>query len=176
MYPTTGLTRSHFTTTSGSPSLGLSSSVHSCCMLSLGKKSTSDNLLEQVFSGKALLQLRKGHQSSLGLNVQCSFAAFFGKEAGVILRGATSQESPLERKKKLVKKKQNAQNSDRFLLFGTVVYFHWEAMLISYLANRVTPLPFKSLSGKRLKLAHNSETIFFRPHSRFRIQNCHQPR
>jgi len=33
-------------------------------------------------------------------------------------------------------------------------------MLISYLANRVTPLPFKSLSGKRLKLAHNSETIF----------------
>ena len=31
------------------------------------------------------------------------------------------------------------------LFFGTMVYWHWEAMLISYLATRVTVLPFNNI-------------------------------
>ena len=31
------------------------------------------------------------------------------------------------------------------LFFGTMMYWHWEAMLISYLATRVTVLPFNSI-------------------------------
>ncbi len=35
------------------------------------------------------------------------------------------------------------------LLCGcTLIYYHWEAMLISYLATRVVVLPFKSLEGR----------------------------
>ena len=35
------------------------------------------------------------------------------------------------------------------LLFGgTLVFWHWEAMLISYLATRVTVLPFTTVQGK----------------------------
>ena len=33
------------------------------------------------------------------------------------------------------------------LLGGVTIYWHWEAMLISYLATRVTPLPFRDLRG-----------------------------
>jgi len=33
------------------------------------------------------------------------------------------------------------------LVAGTIIYYHWEAMLISYLATRVIALPFKSLEG-----------------------------
>ena len=32
-----------------------------------------------------------------------------------------------------------------FLLGGLLCYFHWEAMLISYLAQRVTPIPFTNM-------------------------------
>ena len=32
------------------------------------------------------------------------------------------------------------------LFFGTMIFWHWEAMLISYLATRVIPLPFKDVS------------------------------
>ena len=32
-----------------------------------------------------------------------------------------------------------------FLTGGVLLYFHWESMLISYLATRVTPIPFGSL-------------------------------
>lgn len=32
------------------------------------------------------------------------------------------------------------------LFFGTMIYYYWEANLISYLTTRVTPLPFQSLS------------------------------
>ena len=32
-----------------------------------------------------------------------------------------------------------------FLVGGLLCYFHWEAMLISYLAKRVTPLPFTNM-------------------------------
>ena len=31
------------------------------------------------------------------------------------------------------------------LFFGTIMYLHWEAMLISYLATRVTILPFSNV-------------------------------
>lgn len=31
------------------------------------------------------------------------------------------------------------------LFFGTIMYLHWEAMLISYLATRVTVLPFNGV-------------------------------
>ena len=31
------------------------------------------------------------------------------------------------------------------LFFGTIMYLHWEAMLISYLATRVTVLPFNNV-------------------------------
>ena len=31
------------------------------------------------------------------------------------------------------------------LFFGTMLFWHWEAMLISYLAKRVIPLPFKDI-------------------------------
>lgn len=31
------------------------------------------------------------------------------------------------------------------LFFGTMMFWHWEAMLISYLATRVTVLPFQSI-------------------------------
>ena len=31
------------------------------------------------------------------------------------------------------------------LFFGTMIYWHWEAMLISYLATRVISLPFKDI-------------------------------
>ena len=34
------------------------------------------------------------------------------------------------------------------MLGGTLVFWHWEAMLISYLATRVTVLPFDSMEGK----------------------------
>ena len=33
------------------------------------------------------------------------------------------------------------------LLGGTLVFWHWEAMLISYLATRVTVLPFTTVAG-----------------------------
>ena len=32
------------------------------------------------------------------------------------------------------------------IFFGTMVFWHWEAMLISYLATRVISLPFKDIS------------------------------
>ena len=32
-----------------------------------------------------------------------------------------------------------------FLLGGLLCYFHWEAMLISYLAQRVIPIPFTNM-------------------------------
>ena len=32
------------------------------------------------------------------------------------------------------------------IFFGTMIFWHWEAMLISYLATRVIPLPFKDIS------------------------------
>ena len=32
-----------------------------------------------------------------------------------------------------------------FLFAGLLCYFHWEAMLISYLAQRVTPIPFTNM-------------------------------
>ena len=32
-----------------------------------------------------------------------------------------------------------------FLFGGLLCYFHWEAMLISYLAQRVTPMPFTNM-------------------------------
>ena len=31
------------------------------------------------------------------------------------------------------------------LFFGTMMFWHWEAMLISYLATRVISLPFKDI-------------------------------
>ena len=31
------------------------------------------------------------------------------------------------------------------LFFGTMIFWHWEAMLISYLATRVVSLPFKGI-------------------------------
>ena len=31
------------------------------------------------------------------------------------------------------------------LFFGTMMYWHWEAMLISYLATRVIVLPFNNI-------------------------------
>ena len=31
------------------------------------------------------------------------------------------------------------------LFFGTMMYWHWEAMLISYLATRVVVLPFTNI-------------------------------
>ncbi|TRY79728.1 hypothetical protein TCAL_16114 [Tigriopus californicus] len=37
--------------------------------------------------------------------------------------------------------------SASLLLGGTLVFWHWEAMLISYLATRVIVLPFESLQG-----------------------------
>ena len=40
------------------------------------------------------------------------------------------------------------------LLFGSLIYWHWEAMLISYLATRVTILPFNNIPS----LISNSET------------------
>jgi hypothetical protein len=33
------------------------------------------------------------------------------------------------------------------LFFGTMIFWHWEAMLISYLATRVISLPFKNIPG-----------------------------
>ena len=36
-----------------------------------------------------------------------------------------------------------------FLVGGVLLYFHWESMLISYLATRVTPIPFRSLKELR---------------------------
>ena len=36
-----------------------------------------------------------------------------------------------------------------FLIGGVLLYFHWESMLISYLATRVTPIPFSSLEELR---------------------------
>ena len=33
------------------------------------------------------------------------------------------------------------------MLGGVCIYYHWESMLISYLATRVTPLPFHDLRG-----------------------------
>ncbi len=35
----------------------------------------------------------------------------------------------------------------RLLLFGLMVYYHWEAMLISYLATRVIVLPFTGIKS-----------------------------
>ena len=32
------------------------------------------------------------------------------------------------------------------IFFGTMIFWHWEAMLISYLATRVTSLPFKDIT------------------------------
>ena len=32
------------------------------------------------------------------------------------------------------------------LFFGTMIFWHWEAMLISYLATRVISLPFKDIT------------------------------
>ena len=36
-----------------------------------------------------------------------------------------------------------------FLVGGVLLYLHWESMLISYLATRVTPIPFGSLEELR---------------------------
>ena len=36
------------------------------------------------------------------------------------------------------------------LFFGTIMYLHWEAMLISYLATRVTVLPFNNVPEIRV--------------------------
>ena len=43
-----------------------------------------------------------------------------------------------------------------FLLGGVIIYWHWEAMLISNLATRVTPLPFHDLRG-----LHDSDYSLF---------------
>ena len=48
------------------------------------------------------------------------------------------------------------------LFFGTMIFWHWEAMLISYLATRVITLPFKDIPD----LVTNTEfQIILRPGS-----------
>ncbi len=46
------------------------------------------------------------------------------------------------------------------VLFGTMVYYHWEAMIISYLSMRTIRLPFNSLeellSNTEFKVAYQS--------------------
>ena len=50
------------------------------------------------------------------------------------------------------------------LFFGTMIYWHWEAMLISFLATRVISLPFKDIPD----LVANTEfRIILRPGTSF---------
>ena len=50
------------------------------------------------------------------------------------------------------------------LFFGTMMFWHWEAMLISYLATRVISLPFKDIPD----LVSNTEfRIILRPGTTF---------
>ena len=50
------------------------------------------------------------------------------------------------------------------LFFGTMMFWHWEAMLISYLATRVISLPFKDIPD----LVSNTEFgIILRPGTAF---------
>ena len=50
------------------------------------------------------------------------------------------------------------------LFFGTMIFWHWEAMLISYLATRVISLPFKDIPD----LVSNTQfRIILRPGTTF---------
>ena len=50
------------------------------------------------------------------------------------------------------------------LFFGTMMFWHWEAMLISYLATRIISLPFKDIPD----LVSNTEfRIILRPGTAF---------
>ena len=46
------------------------------------------------------------------------------------------------------------------LFFGTMIFWHWEAMLISYLATRVISLPFKDIPDL---VANTQFRIILRP-------------
>ena len=52
----------------------------------------------------------------------------------------------------------------RIMIFGAVLYWHWEAMLISYLATRVITLPFNGietlLSQSDFNIALNPGTSY----------------
>ena len=48
----------------------------------------------------------------------------------------------------------------RIMMFGAVLYWHWEAMLISYLATRVITLPF---DGIETLLAQSDFNIALNP-------------
>ena len=50
------------------------------------------------------------------------------------------------------------------LFFGTMIFWHWEAMLISYLATRVISLPFKDIPGL---VANTPFRIILRPGTSF---------
>jgi len=41
----------------------------------------------------------------------------------------------------------DSSNSSSFLFCGTILYWHWEAMVTSYLSARTIVLPFKDLPG-----------------------------
>ena len=48
------------------------------------------------------------------------------------------------------------------IFFGTMIFWHWEAMLISYLATKTISLPFKDITG----LVENTQSqIILRPGS-----------
>ena len=62
------------------------------------------------------------------------------------------------------------------LFFGTMIYWHWEAMLLSYLATRVTSLPFIDIPVllKKAGAGHFTESapgFLSRFHWRFLAQN-----
>ena len=58
------------------------------------------------------------------------------------------------------------------IFFGTMIFWHWEAMLISYLATRVVSLPFKDIPDL---VANTQFRIILTPGSSYEDALKHHP-